>query len=291
MNSSAELHETPDSLLLSGVFTAMREALLPGSAEGVEDKLVEAYDHHMLFPGKCMRSKTCLQASRALGLPEYSAVHLAASVEALHNASLIMDDYQDGALKRRGQPTVVALYGRDIALSLTLRLTTASLVCLTKSGFTSALPVLINTAHQAITETALGQNRDMDAARTWTTEDLKTTAQMKSGPLFGLALAYPLIAAGHTKTVSVANGIGRLLGLGYQILDDIKDRQKDRLQATDSNIVNSLEATHGTEHAVEIALQAARGYLTQTKELAATLPEDSGSGVITLVEKLEQSQM
>ncbi|MEM7792393.1 MAG: polyprenyl synthetase family protein, partial [Verrucomicrobiota bacterium] len=208
MDGLETINRISDSETLSEITKCIRQAVFSGNPTGFEDSGSIAFDHHFNSPGKQMRSRVCVKASEALSLDYDFSLHLAATVEALHNASLILDDFQDGALERRGSPTVCALFGRDIALTLTLRLTTASFVCLTSSSKAQNLNKLVNELHRVVTETSIGQTRDLDPTRKTNAEDLKLTASLKSGPLFGLSISLPLIAAGFhghvEKTYKIA---------------------------------------------------------------------------------------
>ena len=59
------------------------------------DRLAEALDHHWSARGKQVRAHIALSCAGALGLDRLVAETLAASIECLHNASLIQDDLQD----------------------------------------------------------------------------------------------------------------------------------------------------------------------------------------------------
>lgn len=61
--------------------------------------------------GKRVRARVALQACRCFGVSDSAAVHWAAAIELLHNATLVHDDIQDGDTVRRGEPTVWAQWG------------------------------------------------------------------------------------------------------------------------------------------------------------------------------------
>ncbi|MGC6423595.1 MAG: polyprenyl synthetase family protein [Lentimonas sp.] len=280
------LSTTPDSKALSGVLDKIEGAVKQGTWTEEEDVILAAFRHHFSQPGKCMRAQLCMRVSSALGHTTDDATAFAATVEALHNASLVLDDLQDAALSRRGQSTVCAQFGSDAALALTFRLTAASFLCLRQSG-TQYFPQLSSQTRFAVAQTALGQARDLDGAFEPSVEDLKKTAALKSGPLFGLSLSLPLIAAGYECAVPKARRISELFGLGYQLLDDIKDRSTDRLQNVDSNIVNAYEKFTSRDGAVEMARLEAKQIFDESKRLANELPVNSGLGIIQLIQRLK----
>ena len=289
MKSDSSLIVTPDSTPLSGVIFLMRKHFGSVSSAPDDDPIRHAFEHHFQAPGKQMRAALSLDASQALGLDTHTSECLAACVEALHNASLVLDDFQDSALERRGHPTVCALFGRDVALGLTLRLTTTAFVSLSQIKASERLGALTMEVHQAVADTILGQTWDQDDQKNDAVEEVKLTASMKSGPLFGLSVSLPLIAAGHEAAIEMSRRLGKLFGLGYQTLDDLKDRATDRLQAADANIVNAFESELNYVEAEMAAHEVADSVLNEALELAAELPAQSGVGIKKLIEQIRQS--
>ncbi|MEM1221395.1 MAG: polyprenyl synthetase family protein [Verrucomicrobiota bacterium] len=290
MDGLDTIYRISDSISLSEITQCIRRAITHGNPASFEDTGLNAFDHHFRLPGKQMRSRVCLQASESLGLDYKTSIQLAATVEALHNASLILDDFQDGALERRGSPSVCALFGRDVALTLTLRLTTAAFICLTSTPDTGYLSQLVKELHRVVTETSIGQTRDLDVTRETTAEDLKVTASLKSGPLFGLSISLPLIATGQHEHVDQTYKIAKLFGLGYQILDDVSDTTGDSLQAADSNLVNCWSKDLGKDMAKAYALESAEKYLNKAKLLATEMPDGCGAAIIGLITQLQESE-
>lgn len=246
------------------------------------DPVVSAFRHHFHKPGKMTRARVALETASALSLPQKSALAIAACVESLHNASLVQDDLQDGALERRGQPTVSAAFGRDVALGLTTRLITSAFVSLHSCANSHHLPRMVTKIHRAVGLTIEGQTRDLEAATGRTVKDLLLIARRKSGPLFALAVELPLIASGEDAAVAIAQKAACHFGLGYQIVDDLKDRTTDALQPTDANIVNAMAAQDGTLKAINEAKALAHGFLRRSIHLAAELPSDSGASLQAL---------
>jgi geranylgeranyl diphosphate synthase, type I len=67
--------------------------------------------------GKALRPTLCLLICEALGGPWGKALPAAASIELVHNFSLIHDDIQDGDEKRRGRPTLWTKWGVPQAIN------------------------------------------------------------------------------------------------------------------------------------------------------------------------------
>ena len=261
---------------MAEVFGRIEESFNSFRSVGTEDIILGAFRHHFDNKGKATRATASLLASDALGICKEDAVAMAAAVETLHNASLIQDDFQDGTLTRRGAPSVHALYGADVALGLGTQLTSSAFASLCSAGFGSKIPDMIRRIHFAIGVTVSGQTSSSVSSTQHSVEELKCAARNKSGPLFALAVELPLIAAGYSSSLSKAHEAGCLFGLGYQILDDIKDREADALNPIDSNIVNALARSGIDTEAVSSAVLMAKTYLGRSSELFGELPCQCG---------------
>jgi len=84
------------------------EALLLSQSDGAHPDLGAALEHLLSSGGKRIRPALGLLTAQMLGAPRDKLVTLAAAVELLHTASLVHDDLIDGALLRRGNPTLNA---------------------------------------------------------------------------------------------------------------------------------------------------------------------------------------
>jgi len=82
------------------------EQLLRHQADDDHPDLRAALEHLLSSGGKRIRPTLALLTGQMLGGPHDKLVTLAAAVELLHNATLVHDDLIDGALLRRGMPTL-----------------------------------------------------------------------------------------------------------------------------------------------------------------------------------------
>jgi geranylgeranyl pyrophosphate synthase len=109
--------ERLDAAVLDGAFETIDEVegLLAGVAEGAPPDLVGPTLVALTSGGKRLRP-LLLVLSAHMGEPDREdLLQAAAAIEVLHTATLIHDDIVDGAESRRGVPTTVAEYGREIA--------------------------------------------------------------------------------------------------------------------------------------------------------------------------------
>ena len=85
------------------------DGLLDLGDDGLGDPdLRSALEHLLSAGGKRIRPTLGLLVGNMLGAPEEKLITLGASVELLHTATLVHDDLIDGALLRRGMPTLNA---------------------------------------------------------------------------------------------------------------------------------------------------------------------------------------
>lgn len=250
--------------------TALKE-LTPGSA------LHDAVRYHYRTPGSEARATLCLSASLALGLNTETAARLAASVETLHNASLIQDDLQDRDELRRGKTAIWKQFGPDIAINAT-DLLIATAFELAASASSGSAHRLVSTMSRAIARTLQGQTKDLDASRDLNLDQAIAVAKEKSGPLFSLSLELPLVLSGHFYFLSMAREAGAAFGIGYQIFDDMHDRARDRESGNFSNLV-LLAGSSGDSGllSMESAEDLAHHYLQEAASGAAALPDGCGA--------------
>jgi geranylgeranyl diphosphate synthase type II len=183
---------------------------LPGAG-----KLNEAM-RYALFPGgKRMRPLLVLLGAEICGAEPELALPLAAAVELLHAASLIVDDLpaMDDAASRRGLATVHVRFGEDVALLAALALLNQAY------GIFSSVPALFPIAIREIGASGMigGQAADLCGSCDFSRLE-KTTA------LTRLTMAAGAAAAGaNARNTAELIFFGASLGEAYQICDDIID--------------------------------------------------------------------
>ena len=268
------------------VSSHIERAFFGGRPVSADQAVHEAYTYHFQNPGGGSRMRLAFHCASLLGIDFNSSCRLAASVECLHNASLIQDDLQDRSLSRRGRQTVAMKFGNDVALGFTNQLVCSAFVCVSNESLAPMSGVLIRKIHQAVAETVDGQTSELlsgTAARSL--ESRLASSVKKSGPLFSLALELPLILAGYDDYLDLARQAAMDFGLGYQLLDDLNDQERDADAGSHGNLVLAMRAEFGTscESAALRATDLARNLLHGAAEKAGRLPRESGRALIELV--------
>lgn len=287
MAKVATMNQGDPSGLQANVFALIEHSFAGDGGIDLAQPVQAAYRHHFQVPGSATRIRLVASCAKFLQISDADICCLAAAVECLHNASLVQDDLQDDSTHRRGQASVVARFGQDVALGLTDQLITSAFVSLAGLSRTAALPEVLRTVHAAVAETVEGQSFELVGCPEGDPVEAQLqAARKKSGPLFALALELPLILAGQQKFLGTAHNAACLFGLGYQILDDLKDQAVDAEKKGSGNFVFTLKANSDSGDAAAAAANRAFQFLRDASHSAATLPLGSGKPLIELIERI-----
>jgi octaprenyl-diphosphate synthase len=166
------------------------------------------------------------------------ALPLTPLVEFCHNASLIHDDIEDNSDERRGQPAIHVRYGIDTAINGGCFLYFLPLVCI------NAWDASVERKNQVFTlwgehirRLHLGQAMDIYWHRDFSSlpslEEYDLMCRLKTGCLARFAAVLGVIgamvgSAGHLRKnegilIKKLGGAAEKLGVGFQILDDVKN--------------------------------------------------------------------
>ncbi len=232
---------------------------------------------HFSNPGKQVRASLALHSARSLGLELRSAVAIAAACELIHNASLVHDDIQDGSDLRRGNSTIWARHGRDIAICAGDLMISASYAALAQVGGPHVSRASAR-MHERISQVIHGQVSDLaakDAAST-TFFQYKTIAAAKSAPLLGLPLELSLIHAGRLDCLVQAERAANAFALAYQMADDVEDVESDMANGS-LNAVALFALEMPIERARLLVRRLVKRAFRLASRLAGSLPSDSGA--------------
>ena len=274
----SQLEQTMLKLVGANIDIA-RQATASGAA------LAAAY--HLGSGGQRVRGRMALSAGLALGLDKSDALCIAATAELLHNASLVHDDLQDRDAVRHGLPAVWVKYGVNMAVCTGDLMLTAAYAGLCDISNLQKLPRLLAVVHERVSDAIGGQCADMDNAVS-SVDDLaayKRVAVAKSGALLSLPLELALLSSGHGVWVEHARNACHAFSVGYQVVDDFADVERDG-QSGALNVVLVLQsAGYGTEARTR-AKQFGLEHLDGAISLAHELPRESGALLVELSLKL-----
>ena len=165
----------------------------------------------------------CARRDRALGEPVLRA---GAAVELLHMATLVHDDVLDRAELRRGRPTVAHEFGAEMAVSAGNYLLARAFSELVGAGEPGAVDILSRTAvglsEGEVLQRAEAFDLSLDAAA------YERRCERKTADLFSAACSLgALLSEAGDEAVAAVCEYGRLIGLAFQVFDDILDLSGD----------------------------------------------------------------
>lgn len=244
-------------------------------------QLVESMQYSLFTGGKRFRPVLCLLTTRALGGSMENALPFATALELVHTYSLIHDDLpcMDNDKERRGQPTNHIKFGEPLALLAGDALLTEAFSLIANSY--SAQPFistrLVNILGKAAGAGGMvgGQAMDMGLGRSIdSVVDLEKMHRGKTAALISAALSGvgPLMHL-TTEEQEQLEKIGYLLGMAFQIKDDLLDEGEDEPEKSyvsmigaektkaKLNEINESCRTHlrgmpQLKHTIELFLQA-----------------------------------
>jgi octaprenyl-diphosphate synthase len=161
-------------------------------------------------------------------------VHLAATVEFIHTATLLHDDVVDESQQRRGRPTANLLWDNQSSVLVGDYLFARSFQLMTEPGSMRVMKILSNAAATI----AEGEVLQLTAARNLATDaDIYLqVVRGKTAALFSAATEVGgVIADAPEDHVKALFDYGDALGIAFQIVDDLLDYRGDT-GATGKNI-------------------------------------------------------
>ncbi|MCB9134125.1 MAG: polyprenyl synthetase family protein [Anaerolineales bacterium] len=197
------------------------EILMRAQAEGNHPDLIAAMHHLIQAGGKRVRPAISLLTGGMLGADPDRLLNLAGAVELLHTATLVHDDLIDGALLRRGSPTLNAqwtpaatvLTGDFIfARAAKLAADTGSVIVM--QLFAETLTTIVNGEITQYFRSKGIASRD----------DYYTRIYAKTASMFELASeAAAVLSPVDERTINIARRFGYEIGVAFQIVDDVLD--------------------------------------------------------------------
>lgn len=196
--------------------------------QGGDDKrLMMAVRHYPSAGGKRLRPMLAEVVAEAVGGAGARAVPFACSLEIIHNFTLVHDDVMDNDSMRRGRPAVHILFDVPTAIIAGDALFARAFEIITETEVPpDNLRRLVRTAATTVWLIAEGQQEDMDfeniPAERLSIEDYLEMIRKKTAVLFECAAeGGALIAGGTEEQVTRMKEYAYLLGMGFQIWDDI----------------------------------------------------------------------
>lgn len=189
--------------------------------------LSRVVNQYLLTKGKQIRPLLVLLSAKLFGGVCENTLHAAASLEMLHNASLIHDDVVDRSDFRRGTPTLNRDFDNRIAVLTGDFFVSNALAEVIKTGDIKAITAIADLGK----ELSVGEIDQISNARDCTFEESRymDVISKKTASLFMKCIKLGAESAdADTDMVRRSVEYGRLLGLCFQIKDDIFDYYEDK---------------------------------------------------------------
>ncbi|AHH03291.1 Dimethylallyltransferase [Borrelia nietonii YOR] len=180
--------------------------------------------------GKRIRPMLMILLAHALGYNNSNTKNLyklSMLLELPHSGSLIIDDIEDGAIKRRGKPAIHLIYGLDNSIN------TANLIYFlpakliqTANLKTSQQLLIYENFFTTLSNLHLGQGIDIafhNGTYIPNVEEYISLVELKTSSLFGMAgFLAGILTNNENKAKNLYNTFMKL-GTCFQIIDDIKN--------------------------------------------------------------------
>jgi geranylgeranyl pyrophosphate synthase len=197
------------------------EALMRAQAEGHDPDLGAALELLISAGGKRIRPALTLLTGMMLGGDLNHLITLSAAIELLHTATLVHDDLIDGALLRRGTPTLNSQWspGATVLTGDFMFARAAKLAADTESIavmklFSETLSIIVNGEITQLFSSRCQANR----------EEYYHRIYAKTGSLFETSTtSAALISTSNQEIIQHVRSFGHDIGMAFQIIDDILD--------------------------------------------------------------------
>ncbi|WP_338549257.1 polyprenyl synthetase family protein [Roseovarius phycicola] len=248
---------------LGDVNTLIRERMASRHAP----RIPEVTAHLVEAGGKRLRPMLTLATADLCGYGGAYDVHLAATVEFIHTATLLHDDVVDESAQRRGRPTANLLWDNKSSVLVGDYLFARSFQLMVETGSLRVLDILSNAAATI----AEGEVLQLSAARDLRTDEAiyLQVVRGKTAALFSAATEVGgVIAEVDEAKIKALFDYGDALGIAFQIVDDLLDYQGDT-SATGKNVGDDFrerKLTLPVIKAVAAASETERAFWERTIE-------------------------
>ncbi len=192
--------------------------------------LYEPNDYFLSLGGKRIRPILCLLANELFDTIRTDAYHVGTAIELFHNFTLVHDDIMDNAPLRRGKATVHEKWNTNTAI-LSGDVMLVKVYDLFLDLDKDILPTVLSLFNKCAAEVCEGQQWDMDfeLKNNVTEAQYIEMIRLKTAVLLGFSLELgALLAHAPEKERIALREFGTLVGIGFQLKDDLLDVYADK---------------------------------------------------------------
>lgn len=258
-----------------------------------DSRVKEAMSYSLLAGGKRIRPNLLYETLKGYGKQESCGDEYAAAIEMIHTYSLIHDDLpaMDNDDLRRGRPTCHKEFDEATAILAGDGLLTFAFETCAKAETPSDIKVrcIAMLARMAGADGMVhGQDLDMNESQCSDWNYLVDVHTYKTGCLLSIPLMIGACLCGQSEDIIEQwHSIGNMIGLAFQIQDDILDVQLTPEQFGKSNSdARNEKVTSVTLLGMDKAEKMMNDLYTQAEDAIRHLPEFDGTGLLNMVEQI-----
>lgn len=256
--------------LITPELKALNE-LIASTLDSPNELMNRIVDNYLRTKGKQIRPILVILSAKLLSEVNENVIRAAAAVELLHNASLIHDDVVDETKIRRNTPTINGIWDNHIAVLVGDFFVSSSLQLAMMTGDIR----IINAIARLGKLLSIGELDQIYCARfhNLTEPAYMQTIERKTASLFMACVEMGGYAVGASDAdIAAISEFARLLGLCFQIKDDIFDYYEDKnIGKPTGNDLREGKITLPLLHVLETdtsAMRPAMLQLSQQEELS-----------------------
>lgn len=246
--------------------------------------------------GKLMRPMLLLLVAKEWGAVKSTAFKAALTLELLHTASLVHDDIVDDSDMRRGRPSVRSIYGNKAAVLAGDYLLSTALESVALCGDIEIVSIVSHIGKQLSEGELLQLFNTQDAD--FSEERYYNIIRLKTASLFSAATRIGAITAGAgAADIERMTRLGDLIGLCFQIRDDIFDYYNDDIGKPSGNDMREgkltlparyLLNTTADSNLVAIAAKVREGSATADEIAELVLQTKQQGGIDYAIAQMER---
>lgn len=201
------------------------DTYLKQSIQNENPRITRMVEHVFSAEGKRIRPMLVFLAAKACGKITPETYHGAVTVELLHTATLIHDDVVDDSAVRRGQASVNSAFGNHQAVLIGDYFLSSALRESVKTQDLEIVDIIAelgqNLSEGELNQYAIASEIIIDEEEYFRVIDNKTASLLYACTKIGA-----ITAGAGRMTIEEFGRLGRILGISFQIRDDIFDYYK-----------------------------------------------------------------